>query len=382
MSKVADLLRRGIAAARAGRKREAEQLLRQVIARDPNNEWAWFWLSAAVEGIEAQRECLHRVLEINPDNGYARSGLAFLSRLRPGQEWQAEDAPWTEGIDERVMGGSEPPRRCPRCGTVNPGWAYTCSRCGAVLQTIDLVKVVQQEERVYSRTSAGLSVVEAWASAIALKGSAAFGPEVELASWRRALSALVTGGLFFIFLRGVIPGLVWALAVRRAPLLSVLRCLPTLLSDEVLIVGGIWVGALALLFLLFPLARLVGGSGGFRVHFHLLSVAVSAWMFVTSALAFLLFLLALVLPASADRGVVLFGLALVVVFLSLSYLPALLTQALRVAHRIAGILALLLVVVGLGGLAAGAVALRIPLQDASCVVLRAVMGETLLLLIR
>jgi len=89
-----------------------------------------------------------------------------------------------------------------------------------------------------------------------------------------------------------------------------------------------------------------------------------------------------VLPASADREVVLFGLALVVVFLSLSYLPALLTQALRVAHRIAGILALLLVVVGLGGLAAGAVALRIPLQDASCVVLRAVMGETLLLLIR
>ena len=262
MGKAADLLRRGIAATRAGRKREAEQLLRQVIALGPNNEWAWFWLSAVVEGIEAQRECLHRALEINPDNGYARSGLAFLSRLRPGLEWQAEDAPWTDGVDERVMGGGESPRRCPRCGTINPGWAYTCSRCGTVLQTIDLVKVVQQEERIYSRTSAGLSVVEAWASAIVLRGSAAFGPEVELASWGRALSAFMTGGLFFIFLRGVIPGLVWALAMRRAPLLSMLQDLPALLADGGLTVGGIWVGALVLSFLLFPPARLMGGGGG------------------------------------------------------------------------------------------------------------------------
>lgn len=382
MGKAADLLRRGIAATRAGRKREAEQLLRQVIALGPNNEWAWFWLSAVVEGIEAQRECLHRALEINPDNGYARSGLAFLSRLRPGLEWQAEDAPWTDGVDERVMGGGESPRRCPRCGTINPGWAYTCSRCGTVLQTIDLVKVVQQEERIYSRTSAGLSVVEAWASAIVLRGSAAFGPEVELASWGRALSAFMTGGLFFIFLRGVIPGLVWALAMRRAPLLSMLQDLPALLADGGLTVGGIWVGALVLSFLLFPPARLMGGAGGFRVHFHLLSVAVSAWMFITSVLVFLLFVLALVLPASADREVVLFGLTLVAVFLSLSYLLVLLTQALGMAHRIAGIPALFLVMVGLGGLAAGAVVLGTPLQDVSRVVLRMVMGETVLLLIR
>ncbi|HEY75503.1 MAG TPA: tetratricopeptide repeat protein [Thermoflexia bacterium] len=375
MSGVADLLRRGIAAARAGRKQEAEQLLRQVIAKEPENEWAWFWLSAAVGGIDAQRECLHRVLEINPDNGYARSGLAFLSRLRPGQEWQAESAPWTEGIDEQVMLGSEPPRRCPRCGTVNPGWAYTCSRCGAVLQTIDLVGVVQQEERIYSRASEGLTVMEAWAGAIALNGDAAFGPEVELASWRRSLSALIIGSLFFVLLRSVVPALVWMLGPRGMRPLSALSTLPLFLEIDAWGLGGIWIAALALALVLFLLARLMGGSGGFLVHFHLISVAVSAWMFVTSALVFLLWLVSVVIPGMEGR--LLSGLSFVVVFLSLSYLPALLTQALRVAHRIAGILALVGVMIGLGALVAGVVALRFPLQDAVPVVIRVILGDVL-----
>ncbi len=373
MERVADLLRRGIAAVRSGRKQEAERLLRQAIASDPDNEWAWFWLSAAVRGIEAQRECLHRVLEINPDNGYARSGLAFLSRIRPGQEWQAEDAPWTEGIDERVMRGSEPPRRCPRCGTINPGWAYRCSRCGAVLQTIDLVKVVQQEERIYSRSSAGLSVMEAWAGAIALKGEAAFGPEVELASWRRSLSALAVGALFFVLLRQVIPGLIWLLGVERIGPFCVAVTLFSLLKGDVLAVVGIGGGMVALALISFLPARLLGGKGSLGVHFHLLSVAVSAWMFVTSVLVLIAWLLPL---ASPDWEIALAGL-LLVAFLSSSYLLVLLTQALRVAHRIAGILALVLATASMGAIVVGLFFLQVPLEGATCAVLRAILGNAL-----
>jgi Flp pilus assembly protein TadD len=67
-SQPAELLRQGIAAAKAGRKEEAHETLLQVIKLDERNEQAWLWLSAVVDSIEEKEICLENVLALNPAN--------------------------------------------------------------------------------------------------------------------------------------------------------------------------------------------------------------------------------------------------------------------------------------------------------------------------
>ncbi len=74
------LLASAIAAAKAGNKAEARQLLAQVLRNDPQNEPAWLWLSGVVGTDDERIDCLERVLAINPGNPHARRGLAVLRR--------------------------------------------------------------------------------------------------------------------------------------------------------------------------------------------------------------------------------------------------------------------------------------------------------------
>lgn len=75
-----DSTTRGIAALKAGDKLEARQLLRAAVARDPNDEAAWLWLSGAVESDAERAECLRHVVAINPGNTAAQRGLQALTR--------------------------------------------------------------------------------------------------------------------------------------------------------------------------------------------------------------------------------------------------------------------------------------------------------------
>lgn len=75
---VEELLRQGIEAAHAGDRATARVLLEQVVARDENNERAWFWLAAAAETVEQKRACLERVIAINPLNDRAQRLLEQL----------------------------------------------------------------------------------------------------------------------------------------------------------------------------------------------------------------------------------------------------------------------------------------------------------------
>jgi len=77
------LLQEGIQAAKRGDKQAAQQSLRQALEFNPRNTAAWLWLSSVVEGDEERRECLERVLAIDPDNQAARYGLARLSAAPP-----------------------------------------------------------------------------------------------------------------------------------------------------------------------------------------------------------------------------------------------------------------------------------------------------------
>jgi len=91
LSKNTPLLQKGIAAARSGRCEEARGLLKQVIQANSKDEMAWLWLSGLMETNSQKRTCLERVLQINPQNVYARAGLKRLkSTLPPTTESEAD----------------------------------------------------------------------------------------------------------------------------------------------------------------------------------------------------------------------------------------------------------------------------------------------------
>jgi tetratricopeptide (TPR) repeat protein len=108
-----ELLKQGIAAAKAGRKEEARQALLHVIELDERNERAWLWLSGVTDSIEDQRVCLENVLTINPDNPYARQGLRHL--------------------DSQAAAAPSSGESCPRCKSPVPASGKTCPNCGQIL---------------------------------------------------------------------------------------------------------------------------------------------------------------------------------------------------------------------------------------------------------
>lgn len=109
-----DLLKQGIAAAKAGTKARACRLLNEVVQADPQNETAWLWLSGVVETDEQQIVCLENVLAINPDNQLARRGLGSLRakmKIRPlppmPVEAPASPAPVVEVSEPMASPGME-----------------------------------------------------------------------------------------------------------------------------------------------------------------------------------------------------------------------------------------------------------------------------------
>jgi len=79
---VAQWLRQGIAAAKAGDAERAYELLLKVVEVDEYNEHAWLWLSSVVESDDDREVCLENVLAINPDNKLAKAGLEHLSHKK------------------------------------------------------------------------------------------------------------------------------------------------------------------------------------------------------------------------------------------------------------------------------------------------------------
>src|SRR5512139_3715616 len=66
----------GIAAAKAGKRVEARELLLRVVEADENNVRAWLWLSSVVTTLEDRETCLQNVLALDPVNEAAQRGLA------------------------------------------------------------------------------------------------------------------------------------------------------------------------------------------------------------------------------------------------------------------------------------------------------------------
>ncbi|NJO82600.1 MAG: hypothetical protein HC828_07065 [Blastochloris sp.] len=60
--------------ARQGARHRAYRLLVQLLRTQPHYAPAWLWLSGLVDTPEQQRECLERVLALDPRNEAARRG--------------------------------------------------------------------------------------------------------------------------------------------------------------------------------------------------------------------------------------------------------------------------------------------------------------------
>lgn len=76
---MSDLLLQAMSANQSGDIALAKQLLSQALIQDPNNEAAWMLMSDVVEEVKLRRNCLERVLAINPNNTAASKALTKLN---------------------------------------------------------------------------------------------------------------------------------------------------------------------------------------------------------------------------------------------------------------------------------------------------------------
>ncbi len=89
----AQWLHEGIAAAKAGQREQARDLLMRVVEQDAENVTAWLWLSGLVDDMDERQGCLENVLSLDPSNDAARRGLARLEEKRRAQQAQPAPAP-------------------------------------------------------------------------------------------------------------------------------------------------------------------------------------------------------------------------------------------------------------------------------------------------
>lgn len=91
-----ELVQRGQAAARVGRRDEARDYLRRAVQLDPENVEAWLGLAGVEDDAAIKIACFQKVLALDPANVEARLGLEML------HEDSAEVGP-TSGIAEEEL---------------------------------------------------------------------------------------------------------------------------------------------------------------------------------------------------------------------------------------------------------------------------------------
>ncbi len=83
----------GLAAAKAGKRAEARDLLLRVVQIDEDNGEAWLWLSRVVTTLEDREVCFENVLTLDPENEAARRGLAEVrAQIEATPEIEPESA--------------------------------------------------------------------------------------------------------------------------------------------------------------------------------------------------------------------------------------------------------------------------------------------------
>jgi len=164
-------LRDGVAAAKAGRRDEARELLMRVVEVHESSEQAWLWLSGVVDADEDRLVCLENVLTLNPDNARARAGIKWLEERKrrldigdasprseadgdwsagrgaqgraDGEESGAVSAPAPWPVDGEDADAFMSPDGCVYCGLDVRDEPLHCPHCGGRL----LTRQFKREER-------------------------------------------------------------------------------------------------------------------------------------------------------------------------------------------------------------------------------------------
>ncbi len=76
-------LTEAIAAARAGNRSEARELLARLLRADSSNVEYWIWMSAVVESPRERKYCLESALRLDPTNRSVLRGLTILGARKP-----------------------------------------------------------------------------------------------------------------------------------------------------------------------------------------------------------------------------------------------------------------------------------------------------------
>jgi len=151
-----ELLKQANELIKAGDKQQAKRILTELVKQEPNNEGAWFWLSTCLSDRAQIRYCLHRVLEINPDNERVKRTLGLLERpsepinkqTLPVQSTPSEPSSVVVPIGAEKPQDARPPEvieqtaspdhgspmiYCHKCNATNLPTAEKCNQCGANL---------------------------------------------------------------------------------------------------------------------------------------------------------------------------------------------------------------------------------------------------------
>ncbi|MBN2499737.1 MAG: hypothetical protein JXB38_03155 [Anaerolineales bacterium] len=105
-------LQRAIQLLKAGKPKEAQPILAEIVKNDPNNETAWFVLSLALSNPKQQIFALQRVLRLNPNHEKARSRL---DQLTAGGKVKPPSPQWSSSSInvEKPATTPEPPQEAP-----------------------------------------------------------------------------------------------------------------------------------------------------------------------------------------------------------------------------------------------------------------------------
>lgn len=187
-----DLVRRGQAAARVGRREEARGYLRRAVELEPGNVQAWLALAGVEDNVARKRVCFETVLSLDADNDEAHLGLEMLDpdgpgTMTPGDEMEAIIAAASRRLEEAV--GPPPPGevplddlvlycanhpkvetmlRCNRCGKP------ICSRCAVGTPVGYRCKQCLGQQQAVFYTGGAVDYVIGAAIALVLGGIAAY----------------------------------------------------------------------------------------------------------------------------------------------------------------------------------------------------------------
>jgi hypothetical protein len=87
---------------KTGRLDQARDLLIHFIAQNPNSEQAWLLMSYVISDPVKQKDCLERVLTINPDNQVAKSKLAIVLKKLMESSANEKKEPVPEAASVRI----------------------------------------------------------------------------------------------------------------------------------------------------------------------------------------------------------------------------------------------------------------------------------------